>query len=50
MRGPGGVFDAPANIGGGTKDEFAVNVTLPLERLGWKGAELRGQATRRKAR
>lgn len=48
VRGAG--FDAPANIGGGTKDELAVNVTLPLERLGWKGAELRGQATRRESR
>ena len=34
-------FDQPANIGDGTKDELAVSVTLPLQKLGWKGAELR---------
>ena len=41
----GSVFDTPANIGDGTKDEVSVSLTLPLEKLGWKGAELRGQST-----
>lgn len=41
----GQVFDAPANIGDGTKDEVAVTLTLPLQKVGWKGAQLRGQAT-----
>ncbi|MFZ5718896.1 MAG: TonB-dependent receptor plug domain-containing protein [Pseudomonadota bacterium] len=41
----GDVFDAPANIGDGTKDEVAVTLTLPLQKLGWTGAQLRGQAT-----
>lgn len=41
----GAVFDSPGNIGGGTKTEYAVSGTLPLEKLGWKGAELRGAAT-----
>ena len=50
VRGPSGVFDAPANIGGGTKDEFAFNATVPLEKVGWKGAELRGQATWRESK
>lgn len=48
--GQGGVFDAPGNIGDGTKDEFAVSGTLPLEKLGWKGAELRGSATWRESK
>jgi outer membrane receptor protein involved in Fe transport len=46
----GDVFDTPANIGDGTKDEFAVNLTLPLEKLGWKGAELRGSSTWRESK
>jgi outer membrane receptor protein involved in Fe transport len=48
--GPGVVFDAPGNIGDGVKDEFAVSGTLPLEKLGWKGAELRGSATWRESK
>ncbi len=40
---PGGVvFDAPANIGDGTKDEIELSLTLPLDRLGLKGGQLRG--------
>lgn len=50
VRGPGGVFDAPANIGGGTRDEYAVSLNLPLQTLGWNGAELRGEATWRDSR
>lgn len=50
VRSPGGIFDAPANIGDGTKNEFAVNLTLPLGKLGWENAELRGQSTWRESR
>jgi outer membrane receptor protein involved in Fe transport len=54
-RGPvtaldGSIFDRPANIGDGTKDEVAVEYTLPLDRLGLKGAILKGEATRRWSR
>lgn len=47
--GPGGVIlaDAPGNIGHGTRDELQVGVTLPLDRLGVRAAQLRAQATRR---
>lgn len=45
---PGGsVFDRPENIGDGTKDIVAFDLTLPLERLGAKGALIRGNVTRR---
>jgi outer membrane receptor protein involved in Fe transport len=47
--GPGGVFDAPANIGAGTKDELVATLTLPLDRLGLKGAQLRGTSTWRRS-
>jgi outer membrane receptor protein involved in Fe transport len=43
----GGFFDAPANIGNGTKDEVTVELTLPLDRLTLKGAQLKGFVTRR---
>jgi outer membrane receptor protein involved in Fe transport len=51
-RGPvftddGDVFDTPTNIGDGTKDELAAELTLPLDKLGWKGAQLRGDVTKR---
>lgn len=42
-----GVFDAPSNIGAGTKDELIVNLTVPLSRLGLRGAQIKGEATRR---
>ncbi|MDP2214138.1 TonB-dependent siderophore receptor [Phenylobacterium sp.] len=41
----GGIYDAPANIGSGVREELALNLNLPLERLGVKGAQLRGEAT-----
>jgi len=41
----GGVFDAPANIGAGSKDELAVSATIPLDRIGLKGARLQGLGT-----
>jgi outer membrane receptor protein involved in Fe transport len=40
-------FDQPANIGSGTKDEFAATATLKLDALGWKGALIKGDVTRR---
>ena len=43
--GSSGVFDSPANIGSGFKQELAVSVTLPLDRLGLKRAQLRGEST-----
>jgi outer membrane receptor protein involved in Fe transport len=36
-------FDAPANIGDGTKDELQVELTLPLDKLGLAGAQLKGR-------
>ena len=51
-RGPvfasdGTVFDRPTNIGSGTKDELILDFTLPFEPLGWKGALLKGELTKR---
>ncbi|MDE2488302.1 MAG: TonB-dependent receptor [Alphaproteobacteria bacterium] len=40
-------YDQPANIGAGTKDEFAATVTLRFDRFGWKGAMIKGDITRR---
>ena len=42
---PSGAFDAPANIGSGTKDEWVANLTLPLDRLKIRGGQVRGQVT-----
>jgi outer membrane receptor protein involved in Fe transport len=42
------VFDAPANIGDGTKDELQVDLTLPLGRLGVKGGRLQATSTWRR--
>lgn len=51
-RGPvfapnGDVFDRPENIGDGTKDELAFQVSFPLARVGLNGATLRGEVTKR---
>lgn len=43
--GKGGVFDAPANIGEGTKDEYILSLTLPFDKIGMKGAQLQGTST-----
>lgn len=40
-------FDAPANIGNGTEDDAVVNLTVPLDKLGLKGAQVRADYTRR---
>ena len=44
----GAFFDAPSNIGDGTKDELILNATLPLDRI-LQGAQLRGQSTWRRS-
>ncbi len=46
---PFGGFNAPANIGDGTKDEEIVNLTLPLSKFGLRGAQIRGQSTWRQS-
>jgi len=51
-RGPviaagGGIFDRPENIGDGTKDIVALDLTLPFDRVGAKGALLKGNLTKR---
>ncbi|MGZ6018916.1 MAG: TonB-dependent receptor plug domain-containing protein [Phenylobacterium sp.] len=48
VRAPDGhFFDAPANIGDGTEDDFIATLNLPLDKIGLKGAQLRGDYTRR---
>lgn len=42
---PNGVFDAPANIGDGKKDEYIVEATIPLDVIGIKAGQLRGTGT-----
>jgi outer membrane receptor protein involved in Fe transport len=51
-RGPvftstGEVFDRPANIGDGTKDVLRAEIDLPLDRLGLRNAEIKGDVTKR---
>jgi outer membrane receptor protein involved in Fe transport len=41
------IFDQPTNIGDGTKDELTLEVTLPLDKLGWRGGQLKGDVTKR---
>lgn len=43
------VADAPGNLGDGTKDEAILNLTLPLDRLGLRGGQLKGQGTWRRS-
>lgn len=49
-RGPvtvrGVTFDRPANIGDGTRDQLSLDLTLPFDRLGAKGALLKGNVSR----
>lgn len=40
-----GTFDAPGNIGDGTRDSIAANLTLPLDRLGIRGGRLTSSVT-----
>ncbi|THD58825.1 TonB-dependent receptor [Phenylobacterium sp.] len=43
----GTFFDTPANIGNGWENDAVVNLTLPLDKLGLKGAQFRYDLTRR---
>ncbi len=47
--GGGSPFDAPANIGDGFKDAALVNFSIPLDRLGIKGGQLKGDASIRRS-
>ncbi len=47
---PSGVYDAPANIGSGREDDLDANLTLPLDAVGLKGAQIKAQGTYRHAR
>jgi TonB-dependent receptor-like protein len=40
-----GVFDAPGNIGDGRNDQIAASLTLPLDRIGFRGGRLRANGT-----
>jgi len=46
---PEGTYDAPGNIGSGDKDEAAVTLTLPLDRLALPHGMLTGVATLRRS-
>lgn len=46
----GAVFSAPGNIGDGWKEELILNLTLPTDRLGLAGGQLRFNATARQSR
>lgn len=41
----GSVFDAPGNIGSATLDALIVSLTVPLDRLGIAGSQLKGSGT-----
>jgi outer membrane receptor protein involved in Fe transport len=47
---PTGVFPAPGNIGDGTRDEFKISLTLPTQRLGVRGGQLKLNLTKRISR
>lgn len=47
---PTGAFDTPGNIGEGTKDELALNLTLPTDKLGLKHGVLTAVGTMRHSR
>ena len=44
------VFDAPGNLGKGTKDELNATLALPFDNIGLKGLSLRGNYTWRRSR
>lgn len=44
------VFPAPGNIGNGTRDDFRFNLTLPTEKLGIRGGQLKFNITKRISR
>jgi outer membrane receptor protein involved in Fe transport len=43
------VADAPGNLGDGSRREAILNVTVPLDRLGVRGGQLKGQGTWRES-
>ncbi len=47
VRGPSGVFSAPGNIGSGKRNDVKASLTLPTDRLGIKGGQLRANLTHR---
>jgi outer membrane receptor protein involved in Fe transport len=47
--GGGSPFDAPANIGDGFRDAALIDFTLPLDNLGLKGAQLKGEGSIRRS-
>ena len=46
---PSGTYDAPGNIGSGTKDEADLTLSLPTDKLGIKGGLITGQGTLRRS-
>ena len=46
---PSGAYDAPANIGGGSKDELIGDLSFPLQRLGVSGGLLKANLTWRRS-
>ena len=44
------VFDAPGNLGKGTKDELNATLAVPFDNIGLKGLSLRGNYTWRRSR
>jgi hypothetical protein len=47
---PSGTYDAPGNIGSGTRDEAVFALTLPTDRLGLARGLITGEATLRQSR
>jgi hypothetical protein len=45
-----GAFDAPGNIGNGTRDDLALSIAIPLQRLGVPGGLIRGTGTWRRSK
>ena len=41
------IFDRPENIGDGTRDVLQFDVTVPFDRVGLRGAQLKGNLTKR---
>jgi outer membrane receptor protein involved in Fe transport len=44
-----GVFDRPTNIGSGTRDDLGVAMTVPFDRLGFPGLQVKGDVTRHRS-
>ena len=47
---PSGAYDAPGNIGTAEQNEIELNLTVPLDRLGIKRAQIKAQGTFRDSR